>query len=107
MISKKYKLSRADFAKIKENTILQKRTSVGNFIIFKEDFKKFGIIISKKIVKKAHDRNKFKRLYFNIIKENLSLLPGLLLYLSGVKDLKTFRLQLNQELDILMETYKK
>jgi ribonuclease P protein component len=97
MIAKKHKLSRVDFAKIRENTLIQKRVGFGNLIIFKEGFQKFGIIISKKVIKKAHDRNKFKRIYFNFIKNNFEKTQPNLLYLQKVTSVENFKKDLENE----------
>ncbi len=108
MIARKYKLSKSDFAKIKENTLKQKRLVFGNTTIFKSDFRKFGIVVSKKNIKKAHDRNKFKRVFYNFIKDNFSNLPfGVLLYLQSVKDVKSFKENLFIEINkIVLELSK-
>jgi ribonuclease P protein component len=99
MISKKNKLSRSDFEKIKENTISQKRNILGNFVIFKKDFQKWGIIVSKKNVKKAHDRNKIKRIFYNLV---LSIKPNpLLFYLQNFKSIKSFKENLEKEISLL------
>jgi ribonuclease P protein component len=63
--------SRKEFGEIKKEGKLLGFSSFGALILKKEDKeKKFGFIISKKISKRAVDRNKIKRRMAEVIKKN-------------------------------------
>jgi ribonuclease P protein component len=64
--------SRKEFSEIKKKGKLLGSSSFGVLILKKEDKeKKFGFIISKKISKRAVDRNKIKRRMAEVIRKNL------------------------------------
>ena len=64
--------SRGDFLEVKENGEMISTPLFGALVIQKKDeFKKFGFVISKKISKRAVDRNKIKRRLAEIIKKDL------------------------------------
>jgi ribonuclease P protein component len=64
--------SKKEFLEIKNKGKLFGSPIFGVLILKKEDeFKKFGFIISKKISKRAVDRNKIKRRMAEVLKNNL------------------------------------
>lgn len=64
--------SRKEFLEIKNKGKLSGSPIFGVLILKNEDeFKKFGFIISKKISKRAVDRNKIKRRMAEVLKKNL------------------------------------
>jgi len=64
--------SRKEFGEIKKEGELINSPTFGVLVLKKEDKeKKFGFIISKKISKRAVDRNKIKRRMAEVIKKNL------------------------------------
>jgi len=77
VLSKKFRLSRREIEELKseKNKILQGRFFGLIFQPQKEE-KKFALITSNKISKKATVRNKFKRLFFQGLKEKLTELPS-------------------------------
>ena len=77
MLAKRYKLNIAEFIK-KRLTFVKK----GPFFAVKiaanrHSYSRFGVVISKKVDKKATERNKLKRMFYRIIQErNLQHTPG-------------------------------
>lgn len=68
MLAKKYRLPIQSISK------KSGRSFRGHYFLFKIfpnnlSFNRFGIIISKKVAKKSTERNKLKRLFFNVLKE--------------------------------------
>lgn len=77
MLKKINRLSkRKDFQEIKEKGKIYQSPIFGLALIKKEeDVKQFGFIISKKISKRAVDRNKIKRYLADSVKNNLDKIP--------------------------------
>ncbi|MDD5547922.1 MAG: ribonuclease P protein component [Candidatus Pacebacteria bacterium] len=73
MLAKKYRLPIQTVLKQKSGHSFKSRYFL--FKIFSSDlpFSRFGLIVSKKISKKAVDRNRIKRLVFNYLRKNISL----------------------------------
>ena len=69
MIPKKERFSTADLSKLKSLKSKRINSSLGFFIVYESDKSKKGIMMSKKVFKTAVMRNKYKRLFFNSIKE--------------------------------------
>lgn len=74
MLKKINRISRKiEFAEVKEKGIMVNTPLFGLKLIKKEDKeKKFGFVISKKISKRAVDRNRIKRLLTETVKKNLT-----------------------------------
>lgn len=74
MLSKEQRFSTSDFLLIKTLKPEKIPTSIGVFCIYKNSEKvlgnKFAIVLAKKNFKLAVTRNKYKRLFFNFLKEN-------------------------------------
>jgi ribonuclease P protein component len=70
MLAKKFKFTKQDFDKIKENTEKRQNTVFGLVYFLKCDLDRSTIVIPKKIYKKAHDRNQIKRIFYKILKES-------------------------------------
>ncbi len=68
-------LKRADFEWLRENGVMY-RTSLFGLLAGKteEEVNRFGIIVSKKISKKAIERNKIRRLVYEGIRTNQEIL---------------------------------
>lgn len=64
-----------DFVEVKEKGKLGQTPLFGYIWLKKESGKNFGFIISKKISKKAVERNRIKRLLAEAIRKNLSDFP--------------------------------
>lgn len=77
MIAKRYKLNIAEFIK-KRPTLIKKGPffavkSVPNGLLYS----KFGVVVGKKIDKRATERNKIKRMFYESIRSrNLQNIPG-------------------------------
>lgn len=77
MIAKRYKLNIAEFIK-KRPTFVKK----GPFFAVKSvpnglSYSKFGVVVGKKIDKRATERNKIKRMFYESIRSrNLQNIPG-------------------------------
>jgi ribonuclease P protein component len=69
MLAKKYKFTKQDFDKIKDNTLSRQNAVFGLIYFLKSDFAKSTIVIPKKVYKKAHDRNHIKRIFYKMLKE--------------------------------------
>lgn len=67
MLPKGEKFTTSDFSKMKNLKSKKIHTPIGFFVVY-EGHKK-GIVISKKVFKRAVDRNKWKRLYYNALSE--------------------------------------
>ena len=64
--------SRKEFGEIKTNGTLIRSRLVSGLVLKKGDKdRRFGIIVSKKISKRAVDRNKIRRLVYLAVTENL------------------------------------
>lgn len=68
MISKRKKISRTLFSEV-FSFGKNKNTEYFRVKIKKSDSPKFSIVVPKKVLKKAVDRNKFKRIFYNTIKD--------------------------------------
>lgn len=77
MLAKRYKLNIAEFIK-KRPTFVKK----GPFFAVKSvpnglSYSKFGVVVGKKIDKRATERNKIKRMFYESIRSrNLQNIPG-------------------------------
>lgn len=77
MIAKRYKLNIAEFIK-KRPTFAKK----GPFFAVKGisnglSYSRFGVVVGKKVDKRATERNKIKRMFYEAIRERkLALIPG-------------------------------
>lgn len=77
MLAKKFKLNIAEFIK-KRSTFVKK----GPFFAVKYvanglSYSKFGVVVGKKVDKRATERNKIKRMFYRVIRErNLQNIPG-------------------------------
>lgn len=70
MLSKERRFSTTDFLLIKKTKPQKTYTDIGVFCVYKElKESKFAIIMTKKVFKTAVLRNKYKRSFFNLIKE--------------------------------------
>lgn len=76
MLKKENRLScRKDFLEVKEKGRMLPSSLFSLVLLKKEDkVKQFGTIISKKISKRAVDRNKIRRLIMESLKKNWSLI---------------------------------
>lgn len=61
--------------------------------------KKYGLIISNKISKKATQRNKIKRLLYRAIKKGFFVKPGKFLFLAKKSSIKATVLDLEKEVE--------
>lgn len=69
--------ARKDFLEIKEKGRMVNSPIFGFLVLVKDDDeKKFAFIISKKISKRAVDRNKIKRYLSQILKNNLEIIKN-------------------------------
>lgn len=77
MLAKRYKLNIAEFIK-KRPTFVKK----GPFFAVKTvsnglSYSRFGVVVGKKVDKRATERNKIKRMFYRVIRErNLQNIPG-------------------------------
>lgn len=70
MLKKEYRgLSREEILSFKEKGVMYK-TPLFGLVVLKSEKPKVGIIISKKISKKAVDRNRIKRLVYQAVGED-------------------------------------
>jgi len=72
MLSKKERFSTSDLSLAQKQKSKKFPTSLGTFVVFEDldgGLGKKAIIISKKVSKSAVERNKYKRLFFNTVKE--------------------------------------
>jgi len=82
MLPKKNRLNKKEIAFLKEK---QQKVLQGDFfglIVSPSSEKKFGLIISAKIAKKAVERNRVKRLLYRVIESNFWDKPGFFLFLA-------------------------
>lgn len=69
--------SKKDFLEVKNGGVIKYSPIFGLLILKKDDdLKKFGFIISKKISKRAVDRNKIKRYLSEGVRRNLENIKG-------------------------------
>lgn len=77
MLAKRFKLNIAEFIE-KRPTFIKK----GPFFAVKTSsnglsYSRFGVVIGKKIDKRATERNKIRRMFYRVIRErNLVMIPG-------------------------------
>ncbi len=73
MLPKSQRYTTKDFVKIKAEKTKKLYTNIGFFVFISFMPIKFGVILSKKNFKRAVDRNKYKRLFFNTLLANKKL----------------------------------
>jgi len=79
VLKKENRLSqRSDILKVKEDGELINASLLSLLIYRNKDkkIKRFGVVVSKKISKRAVDRNKVKRLIMESLKNNLNKIEG-------------------------------
>ncbi len=82
MLSKKYRLTRIEIEDLKRKKIPILQGKFFGLIFQKANQeKKFGIIISNKISKKATERNRIKRSFYSALEKTLFDLDGKFLFL--------------------------
>ena len=84
MLSKEYRLNRREIEELKskKGSVLQGRF-FGLIFQAQKDERRFALIVSNKISKKAVVRNKIKRLFFQILQKGLTDFPqGKFLFLA-------------------------
>ncbi len=69
MLARKLKFLKKDFEQIKTKTVFKSNTVFGLLYFLESDFNKSTIVIPKKIYKKASERNKIKRIFYNNLKK--------------------------------------
>ena len=75
MLKKDYRiLTRKEFLEIKDRGEMYSTPLFGVLVLKSNDGKKFGFIISKKISKRAVDRNRIKRFLSEGVRKSLSML---------------------------------
>jgi len=75
MLAKKYRLPVQNFIGQKSRLIKKNPYFALKIFSAAQDFSRFGIVISKKVSKKATVRNRLKRQIFNFLRETAPLLP--------------------------------
>lgn len=85
MLKKESRLTRVEIQNLKSSS-KQNKVLQGNFfgLVYQKTDQpgKFGLIISNKVVAKAVERNKIKRLLYSAIYNDLDSLKGLFLFLA-------------------------
>lgn len=76
MLAKKYRLPLQYFTNKKSRKNIKFPFFILKIFPSCYNFSRFGIIISRKVSKKAVIRNRFKRLIFNFLKENKEKFPA-------------------------------
>jgi ribonuclease P protein component len=105
MLAKQYKFTKKDFNIFKSSVKSVENTNLGVFYVLK-DFKKSAVVVPKKVYKKAVERNRVKRMFYNTLKskqhsEDL-LHNGVLLFVKRRLDY----LQFITELDRILDNHK-
>ncbi len=110
MIKKKYKLKRKEFE------IVFKKGKRWNddlfyYVFLESDEEKFSVVISKKKIKKAVERNKIKRIIFDKIKDRKKFFKNLNLIIFLKKPIKKeesslFLKETDKKLDFFLKKYK-
>lgn len=75
MLKKEYRItSRSDFKEVKEKGEI-KGTPLFGLVWMEREGQKFGTIISKKISKKAVERNQIRRRLMEVVRKNMEIFP--------------------------------
>ena len=69
MLAKKERFSTKDLSFIKTLKSRRINTNIGFFVIYESETNKKGIMVGKKVFKTAPGRNKYKRLFYNTVRE--------------------------------------
>lgn len=107
MLPSKLRLSRLEFDKVKSLGKLYSSKHFG-LLVAREGFaadQKFGFVISKKIAKRAVDRNKTKRQLRKLVVNNLAFIQNgvALLFLAKKTILKASESELTEEFDKVLK----
>lgn len=90
MLAKKHRLPVQFFLK-KTGKIYRGRYFLLKVFDPEQDFSRVGVVVGRKVSKKAAERNKLKRIVFNFFRDNLEKLPKmdyLVILLPGITELK-------------------
>lgn len=99
MLKKTFKLSKKEINNLKDKKYTNKKGVFFNICDYKTEIPKFCVIISKKNIKKSHDRNKLKRkIYFiyNNLEENYIKNTKILYINKNIKEENLKNINFNQ-----------
>lgn len=111
MLKKEFKLkSKKEFSETKEIGRMIQFQNFGflvNKIMITDDQtnKKFGFVVSKKISKRAVDRNRVKRLLNEMVRKNLDIFPNGFRGIFLVKKMINNEADIKKDIEVLQKTH--